>query len=94
MGWHLPIFSCGKTGNHSKMLKKLVIVKFCKICNKETTTADRKLQIADKTYLMVWMYERISMTEIVEHEPCAQAHHGHQEGLGHGAHQGLHQGAE
>jgi hypothetical protein len=78
------------------MLKILGFAKFCMICNKEVpvTTADGKLQIADKTSLMVWMYGRVSMIEIVLHEPCAQAHHGHQEGLGHGAHQGLHQEAE
>jgi hypothetical protein len=68
------------------------MVKFCKICNKKATIADGKLQIAHKTYLMVWMYEKISMAEIVEHEPCA--HHGHQDGLVHGAHQGQHQGSE
>jgi hypothetical protein len=71
------------------MLKILGIAKFCKICNKEVTTADGKRKIADKTSLMVWMYERVSMIEILVHEPCAQAHHGHQERLGHGAHQGL-----
>jgi hypothetical protein len=65
----------------------------CKICNNEATTADGKLPIADKTSLMVWMDERISVVEIDEHEPRAQAHHGHQEGLDHGAHQG-HQGDE
>jgi hypothetical protein len=76
------------------MLKKFGFVKFCQICNYEATTADGKLQIAGKTSIMVWMDERISVVEIDEHEPCAQPHHGHQEGLGHGAHQGLQQGAE
>jgi hypothetical protein len=38
--------------------------------------------------------ESISMAQIGKHELSAQAHHGHQEDLGHGAHQRLNQGAE
>jgi hypothetical protein len=40
------------------------------------------------------MDEKISVAEIVDHVLCAQAHHGHQKDLGHGAHQGQNQGAE
>jgi hypothetical protein len=43
---------------------------------------------------MAWMDEKISVAEIVDHELCPQANHGHQEDVGHEAHQGLHQGAE
>jgi hypothetical protein len=40
------------------------------------------------------MDEKISVAEIVDNELCAQAHHGLQEDLAHGAHQGQQQGAE
>jgi hypothetical protein len=43
---------------------------------------------------MVWVDVRLSMAQIVKHQLCAQAYHGHQEGLVHEAHQGLTQGAE
>ena len=50
--------------------------------------------MAEKTCVLVWMDEILSMAQLGKHELCAHAHHGHQEDLGHGAHQGLHQGAE
>jgi hypothetical protein len=37
--------------------------------------------------------KRLSMAQKVKHELCAQAHHGHREDLGHGAHQELNKGA-
>jgi hypothetical protein len=67
---------------------------FCKICNKIATTADGKLKIAEKTCVMACVDERLSMAQMVAHELCAQAHHGHQEDLVHEAHQGQNQGAE
>jgi hypothetical protein len=50
--------------------------------------------MADKTCVMVWMDEILSMAQIDKNGRCGHAHHGHQEDLDNGAHQGLHQEAE
>jgi hypothetical protein len=62
--------------------------------NQKPTAADEKLKMAEKTCVLVWMDEILSMAQLGKHELCAHAHHGQQEDLGHGAHQGPHQGAE
>jgi hypothetical protein len=59
------------------------------------TAADEKLKMAGKkTCVLVWMDEILSMAQFGKHALCADDHHGHQEDLSHGAHQGPHQGAE
>jgi hypothetical protein len=46
---------------------------------KKATNEEGKLKFADNTCIMAWMDEKISVAEIVDHELCAQAHHGHQQ---------------